>query len=459
MSGEPTSFEGVIRGRARNARKKLSASELGAREGKGYTLAADEASRVAKHRQEEQRAYEAWRDNPEAAKNDFPPVDDQEQPQWVRDLYTEARFDAELAKLLEGTGGNPTLIKWRMQRDLEDTYAPKAEAVQTFDTLKVSFQTPLNLVNLWVWVELPKPPTGDEKELLSALLASWFAVGRSGGYNALNQQCQNAGAAKLGEEGFKYDRRQLVETLPGRFHAMAPEVEYKGRWARCWFDLGTADELGLDVLVNMLAGLGEEFMSVRRVVVGGDSLEIEAEDDDDEEETTTWDGRGVYRSDLDRHLADPNTTPSAAGIEFDEARAAAAADGAKGRLGLRVPVDRETGRMLMDARPAWEDEEDNDFDAKMWQQIVEEEEARQMAAERGEDFDPLVDDLEKVQMGIEDYDEDLVGGLGKDDLRFFEPGSQLLDYYESQQAQSDAADDDVPPPPPPPQKGDAASPP
>lgn len=40
--------------------------------------------------------------------------------------------------------------------------------------------------------------------------------------------------------------------------AVCSDAEFKGSWARFHVDLGTADELALDVLLNMLVGFSFE---------------------------------------------------------------------------------------------------------------------------------------------------------------------------------------------------------
>jgi hypothetical protein len=56
--------------------------------------------------------------------------------------------------------------------------------------------------------------------------------------------------------------------LPSMMHNMGT-VEYEENWARCWFDLGTADAMALDILLNALITLNTEYVSFNRVIVGG----------------------------------------------------------------------------------------------------------------------------------------------------------------------------------------------
>lgn len=39
----------------------------------------------------------------------------------------------------------------------------------------------------------------------------------------------------------------------------------------CRADLGTGDELGLDVLINMLSGCSEDYVGIKQLIVGGEN--------------------------------------------------------------------------------------------------------------------------------------------------------------------------------------------
>ena len=49
---------------------------------------------------------------------------------------------------------------------------------------------------LWVWMRLARDPTTEETDLLGAVVAAWFALGRLGGFNAGNLQLSQAGASE-----------------------------------------------------------------------------------------------------------------------------------------------------------------------------------------------------------------------------------------------------------------------
>ncbi|EFN59845.1 hypothetical protein CHLNCDRAFT_14078, partial [Chlorella variabilis] len=119
--------------------------------------------------------------------------------------------------------------------------------------------------SLWVWLELYRPPTGGDLELLQEVLNSWYLLGRLGAYNSSNLQVLYHQDGDL--EDLAYDTEEAA-AMPATFHEMA-ELEAQGSWARFWLDMGTADELALDVLVNALSSVSKEQLGIRQLVVGG----------------------------------------------------------------------------------------------------------------------------------------------------------------------------------------------
>jgi hypothetical protein len=63
------------------------------------------------------------------------------------------------------------------------------------------------------------------------------------------------------------------------------DPEFKGSWARFHIDMGTADELALDVLLNMLLGFSAEVAGMSRIMVGGEHERwaLPGEEEDGEE--------------------------------------------------------------------------------------------------------------------------------------------------------------------------------
>ena len=56
------------------------------------------------------------------------------------------------------------------------------------------------------------------------------------------------------------------------------EFEYEGQWARCWFDMGTADAIALDILINALKQLNQEYVAIEELYIGGENEDWPVED-------------------------------------------------------------------------------------------------------------------------------------------------------------------------------------
>jgi hypothetical protein len=121
--------------------------------------------------------------------------------------------------------------------------------------------------NLWVWVEFNTVPSILERQYVEEVFDSWFYLGKLGGFNAENTQVQEVG---LDISYMDYSEDQADESLVALMHNMG-DIEYQGNWARCWFDLGTADALALDVLINAFRQFSKDYVDVQRLIIGGEN--------------------------------------------------------------------------------------------------------------------------------------------------------------------------------------------
>ncbi len=119
--------------------------------------------------------------------------------------------------------------------------------------------------NLWIWVEFREQPVEQERQYLAETLNSWFLLGKLGGFNAENLQVQESGADI---SYLNYDEDMANDSLGALMHNMG-EVEYQENWARVWLDLGTSDAVAIDVLINALRRLSEEYVQIDRLIIGG----------------------------------------------------------------------------------------------------------------------------------------------------------------------------------------------
>lgn len=121
--------------------------------------------------------------------------------------------------------------------------------------------------NLWVWLQFETIPSPLEQQYIDEILESWFFLGKLGGFNAENLQVQETGL----DLSYMHYRDDLAEdSLLSVMHNMG-EVEYRGIWARCWFDLGTSDAIALDVLINALRQFSREYVAITSLIIGGEN--------------------------------------------------------------------------------------------------------------------------------------------------------------------------------------------
>jgi hypothetical protein len=121
--------------------------------------------------------------------------------------------------------------------------------------------------NVWIWLEFNTVPSEMEKQYVEEVFASWFFLGKLGGFNAENLQVQDVG---LEISYMNYDEETADSSLSALMHNMG-DLEYEGNWGRCWFDLGTSDAIALDVLVNALRQFSKDYVSLNQLIIGGEN--------------------------------------------------------------------------------------------------------------------------------------------------------------------------------------------
>ncbi|GFR47844.1 hypothetical protein Agub_g9624, partial [Astrephomene gubernaculifera] len=227
-------------------------------------------------------------------------------PEWVRILEEDVDKDPDVARLMEGTGGDPEKIREKMRYALKDSDVHR-EGQGSAVPPRITFRA-ISPMGLWLWLEFLEPPLGSERELLEGVLKSWFAVGKLGGYNSQNLQVYHN--ADDDQSFFEYDNGQLEaggERMTAYLHDMR-EVEYRECWARTWIDMGTADELSLDILLNMLVGFSTQMCGLRSIRLGGVNADWPVPSDED---------MGLLpEDDYMRVAADPMRLPQGLDEEF-----------------------------------------------------------------------------------------------------------------------------------------------
>jgi len=131
----------------------------------------------------------------------------------------------------------------------------------------------VNTFDLWIWIEFPTVPSPMEKEYIEEVFNSWFCLGKLGGFDAENLQVQEIG---LDTSYMQYDEQIADDSMLAVMHNQS-EFEYEGMWGRCWFDLGTSDAIALDILINAMRRLHQEYVPMNRLIIGGQNEDWQVE--------------------------------------------------------------------------------------------------------------------------------------------------------------------------------------
>jgi Protein of unknown function (DUF3531) len=132
----------------------------------------------------------------------------------------------------------------------------------------------INPFDVWIWLKFSTVPSQREKDYIEELFNSWFYLGKLGAFNAENLQVQDTG---LEISYMNYNQDGYENSLKALMHNMG-ELEYEGEWARCWFDLGTSDAIAIDILVNAITQINEEYLVIEELYIGGENADWTVED-------------------------------------------------------------------------------------------------------------------------------------------------------------------------------------
>ena len=139
--------------------------------------------------------------------------------------------------------------------------------------MEVSFRE-FNPFDVWIWLEFETVPSPQEKHYVEELFNSWFYLGKLGGFNAERLQVQDTG---IEVSYLEYDTYQSDASLMSLMHNMS-SLEVLGTWGRCWFDMGTCDLIAVDILINSLTQLSQEYVAINQLIIGGVNEDWEVEE-------------------------------------------------------------------------------------------------------------------------------------------------------------------------------------
>lgn len=124
-----------------------------------------------------------------------------------------------------------------------------------------------NPFDLWIWLEFETVSTPQEQQYVEEVFNSWFYLGKLGAFNAESLQVNDRG---IEISYMDYSEDQLEQAMIAPMHNMG-EFEYLQTWGRCWFDLGTSDAIAVDILINALTNLSNDYIAIRQVIFGGEN--------------------------------------------------------------------------------------------------------------------------------------------------------------------------------------------
>ena len=190
---------------------------------------------------------------------------------WMEILEESAEYDPEIKTLLDGSNSDPNEVEKRIRERFEQRkeriYQEKEGSTVP---LLVKFRE-FKSQNLWIHLESHNNISEMEQPLLDEVFKAWFVLGKLGGFNSDNMQVQ-ANFFEVSNMEYDMDQANGDGDVPTAvFHAMGGP-EYKGRWCRCWFDLGSADEMCVDVLINSLITFSREYFGLKTMVIGGENV-------------------------------------------------------------------------------------------------------------------------------------------------------------------------------------------
>ena len=131
--------------------------------------------------------------------------------------------------------------------------------------------------NCWIWIKFFEIPDQSEKNYLDGVFDSWYVLGRLGGFNSENLQSHQEGSEL---SWMNYDNDLLSASNSSLMHNVG-QMEYQNLWSRCWVDFGTSDALSIDVLINVLKQISNDYVKIDQLVIGGENSDWAIEEHPD----------------------------------------------------------------------------------------------------------------------------------------------------------------------------------
>ena len=191
-------------------------------------------------------------------------------PKWMEILEESAEWDPDVKELLDGANANPAEVEDRIRKRSRSGRTRCLRSARGAPCPCWCGSGSSNRTTCGSGWSHTTSIAEQEEPLVDEVFKAWFVLGKLGGFNSENMQVQS----NFFEVSRMDDDMELANgesDVPACvFHAMGGP-EYKGRWARAWFDLGSADEMCVDVLINAFIQLSREYFGIKTLVIGGEN--------------------------------------------------------------------------------------------------------------------------------------------------------------------------------------------
>tara|TARA_Y100000589_G_scaffold264863_1_gene255663 strand:- start:10236 stop:10679 length:444 start_codon:yes stop_codon:yes gene_type:complete len=131
--------------------------------------------------------------------------------------------------------------------------------------------------NCWIWIKFFEIPNNSEKNYINEVFNSWYVLGVLGGFNSENLQSHEEGNEL---SWMTYDNDISNSAMPSLMHNLG-QMEYQNLWSRCWVDFGTSDAISIDILINTLKQVSNDYVKIDELIIGGENNDWSIDDQPD----------------------------------------------------------------------------------------------------------------------------------------------------------------------------------
>ncbi|GJP58061.1 hypothetical protein CLOP_g20349 [Closterium sp. NIES-67] len=190
---------------------------------------------------------------------------EEEFQEWASQV---AAKDPELMEIFGDAMLDPQQMQEKMEERIRSKQAELLEEKRgSGSTMQVAIKE-IDPFDMYIWFELHKTPSEDDMNTLGSVIRAWYVVGKLGGYNSANLQLMEGDESSK----YKYNVGTAAAALPAMMHNVG-DLEFQDNLGRIWLDMGTADMMAVDILLNSLNAVSSDHVGIKKVTVGGSKMD------------------------------------------------------------------------------------------------------------------------------------------------------------------------------------------